>query len=71
MKRKNKIKSTVNDLDINRRKLPATEAIKHNGSPCLSPESLWDALHNTFNTTLHCQVDFNILNEIDCKPTLQ
>ena len=25
---------------INRRKLPATKAIKHNGSPCLSPESL-------------------------------
>ena len=71
MKRKNKIKSTVNDLDINRRKLPATEAIKHNGSPYLSPESLWDALHNTFNTTLHCQVNLNILNEIDCKPTSQ
>ena len=56
---------------INRRKLPATEAIKHNGSPCLSPESLWDTLHNTFNITLHCQVDLNILNEIDCKPTSQ
>jgi len=25
---------------INRHKLPATKAIKHNGSPCLSPESL-------------------------------
>ena len=56
---------------INRYKLSATEAIKHNGSPCLSPESLWDALHNIFNTTLHRQVDLDILNEIDCKPTLQ
>ena len=56
---------------INRRKLLATEAIKHNGSPCLSPESLWDTLHITFNTTLHCQVDLNILNEINCKPTSQ
>ena len=56
---------------INRHKLPATKAIKYNGSPCLSPESLWNALHNTFNTTLHCQVDLDILNEIDCKPTSQ
>ena len=56
---------------INRRKLPATKAINHNGSSCLSPESLWDALHKTFNTALHRQVDLNILNEIDCKPTSQ
>ena len=56
---------------INRRKLPATKAIKHNGFPCLSSESLWDTLHKTFNTTLHCQVDLNILNEINHKPTLQ
>ena len=56
---------------INRHKLPATKAIKYNGSLCLSPESLWNALHNTFNTTLHCQVDLDILNEIDCKPTSQ
>jgi len=39
---------------INRRKLPATEAIKHNGQLCLSPESLWDALHSTFNTAQNC-----------------
>ena len=56
---------------INRHKLPATKAIKHNGSPCPSPESLWEALHNTFNTALHRQVDLNILNEINCKPTSQ
>jgi len=56
---------------INRYKLPATKAIKHNGSPCLFPESLWNTLHNTFNTALHCQVDLDILNEIDCKPTSQ
>jgi len=56
---------------INRHKLPATKAIKHNGSLYLSPESLWNVLHNIFNTTLHCQIDLNILNEIDCKPTLQ
>ena len=56
---------------INRHKLPATKAIKHNSSLCLSPESLWNVLHNIFNTTLHCQIDLNILNKIDCKPTLQ
>ena len=56
---------------INRCKLPATNAINHNGSLCLSPESLWDTLYNTFNTTLHHQVDLNILNEINHKLTLQ
>jgi len=56
---------------INRCKLPATEAIKHNGSLCLSPESLWNTLYNTFNIALHRQVDLDILNEIDWKPTSQ
>jgi len=50
---------------IRRRQLLAVEAIKYNGHPCLSPESLWDALHSTFNTAL------NTLNEIKCKPSLQ
>ena len=54
---------------IKRRKLPATEAIKYNNCPCLTPNSLWDALHNTFNMALHRQVDINILNEIDHKPS--
>ena len=52
---------------VKKRKLPATEAIKYNRSPCLSSESLWNALHNSFNTTLHCQVDFNILNKVESK----
>ena len=56
---------------INRCKLLATEAIKYNGSLCLSPESLWNTLYNTFNTTLHCQVDLDIFNKIDRKPTSQ
>ena len=50
---------------VKKRKLPATEAIKYNGSPCLSPDSLWNALHNT---TLHHQVDLSILNKVECKP---
>ena len=56
---------------ISRRKLPAIEAIKYDGHPCLFFESLWDALHSTFNTALNCQVDLNILSDIDRKPTLQ
>ena len=56
---------------ISRCKLPATEAIKHNGRPCLFPESLWDTLHSTFNTALNFQVDLNILSEIKHKTTLR
>jgi len=54
---------------VKRRKLPATEAIKYNNHPCLTPNSLWDTLHNTFNMALHRQVDINIFNEIDHKPS--
>jgi len=56
---------------ISKRKLPAIEAIKYDGRPCLSSESLWDTLYSTFNTAPNQQVDLNILNEIDCKPTSQ
>ena len=38
---------------------------------CLSPESLWNTLHNIFNTALHRHVDLDILNETNHKPTLQ
>jgi len=54
---------------ISRCKLPAIEAIKYDGRLCLFSESLWEALHNTFNTALNRQVDFNILSEIKCKST--
>jgi len=54
---------------IKSRKLPAAEAIKHNGRPCLTLENLWNSLHSSFNTALHQQVNLNILNEIDYKPT--
>ena len=53
---------------VKKRRLPATEAIKFNGSPCISLESLWDALHKSFNNALHRQIDINILNEIENKP---
>ena len=54
---------------INKQKLPAVEAIKYEGQPYLTPESLWRALHTTFNTALHHQVDTDILNEIGSKTT--
>jgi len=47
---------------ISRYKLPAIEAIKHNDRLYLSPESLWNTLHSTFNTALNHQVDLNILS---------
>ena len=54
---------------IKRRKLPAIEAITHDGQPCLTLDSLWKVLHNTFNTALNRQVDPNIINEIKHKPS--
>jgi len=44
--------------------LPVIEAIKYNNNLCLSLDSLWTTLHSLFNTTLHRQVDINILDEI-------
>jgi len=56
---------------IKKRKLSTIEAINYNGFPCLSPKSLWNALHSTFNTALNCQVDLNILNKVEHKPSQQ
>jgi len=54
---------------VKKRKLPATEAIKHDGHPCLTPDSLWNSLYSSFNTALHRQVDLSILNEVERKPS--
>ena len=53
---------------VNKCKLPAIEAIKYNDQLCLTIDDLWNALHLTFNTALHHQVDINILDEIADKP---
>jgi len=53
---------------VKKRKLPPTEAITHLGQPCLTPESLWTALHSTFNTALHRPVNLNILDKLAHKP---
>ena len=55
---------------INKHKLPATEAIKFNGQPCITPDNLWGTLYNTFNHAIDHQVDINILSEIKNKSTL-
>jgi len=39
--------------------------IKYNGCPCLELEELWQALHSLFNTAQFCQVDENVLNELN------
>ena len=54
---------------VKKRKLPAIETIKYNDQPCLTLESLWNTIHNTFNTALHRQVNVEILNELDQKPS--
>ena len=54
---------------INRCKLLATKAIKYNEQLCITPNSLWDTLHNIFNYTIHHQVNVNVLNEIENKAT--
>ena len=42
--------------------------LKYNNCQCLEINDLWNALHSTFNTVLHHQVDIDILNEITDKP---
>ena len=45
------------------------KAIKYDNQPYLSLDSLWNALHSSFNTALHRQVNTNILDEIENKQT--
>ena len=52
---------------INKYKLPTIKTIKYNNQQCLDINNLWNALHSTFNTALHQQVDINILDEITNK----
>ena len=50
---------------VNKKKLPAIETIKHNGSLCLELNDLWQALHSSFNSAQFRSIDETILNE--CK----
>ena len=49
---------------VNKHKLPAVEAVKHNGWPCLEISNLWHVLYLLFNMAQDCQIDMEILNEI-------
>ena len=49
---------------VNKRKMLAIKAIKYNNQPCLNIDDLWQALHLSFNTTLHHSVDASVPNEI-------
>jgi len=49
---------------VNKHKLPAVEAVKHNGQQCLKISDLWHALYSLFNMAQDCQIDMEILNEI-------
>ena len=53
---------------IKQRKLPTIKAINYDGQPYLTLDSLWNALHKSFNSALNHQVDLNILDEIKHKP---
>ena len=49
---------------VNKCKLLAVKAIKYENQPYLTINSLQHALHSTFNSTLNCQANIDILNKI-------
>jgi len=55
---------------VNKHKLPVIESIKYNNHQYIKIGDLWNALHSTFNTALHHQVDVDVLDELVDKPIL-
>jgi hypothetical protein len=53
---------------VKQHKLPACKAIQYQGQPCHTLESLWDALHGTYNAASRWQVDLSILNDLNSLP---
>jgi len=49
---------------VNKCKLSAIKAIKHNSQLCLEINDLWHTLHLSFNIAQHLHIDKDILNEI-------
>ena len=49
---------------VNKRNLPAIEAIKYNNWLCLKYNKLWQVLYSTFNKAQDCFIDFSLLNEV-------
>ena len=48
---------------VNKKKLPAIETIKHNGSLCLELNDFWQALYSSFNSAQFQSIDESILNK--------
>ena len=53
---------------IQKQKLLAMEAIQYNSKLYIELDNLWQALHQSFNSTHNHQVNTNILDEIPSKP---
>ncbi|KAJ3553844.1 hypothetical protein NP233_g12555 [Leucocoprinus birnbaumii] len=53
---------------VKQRNLPACEAIAYNGKSCHNMNSLWEALHSTYNAASGRQCDPAILNQLDPSP---
>ena len=49
---------------VNKHKLPAIKAIKHNSQPYLKLNDLWHALYLFFNMAQHHCIEKDVLNEI-------
>src|ERR1700750_327853 len=55
---------------VKQRKLPPCEAIQYRGEPCHTMESLWEALHGTYNSASGRACDLSILDEFPQKDIL-
>ena len=50
---------------VKKHKLPAIEAIQHNGQLCIKLEDLWQALHLSFNSAQNHQIDCYDLKSLE------
>ena len=53
---------------IKKCKLPAIEAVYHNGCSCIKLRDLWQALHSFFNSAQNYAINLDLLEEIESKP---
>ena len=56
---------------VKRKPLPASEAIKFDNQSYTSLESLWVALHSTYNSATNRQINLDLLNEIPICPPVK
>jgi len=50
---------------VNKHKLQAIEAVKHNSQPYIEIDDLWQVLHSMFNMAQHYFVDEEVLNKLE------